>query len=273
MKGPHPLLFWLYRCALVIYPLRLRSAYRDQMLQTLRDSYRDHSSGSLRFWRRAFTDLLKSSLTERFYMARDQFIHNPVLFHTLALALAITLLGGTATMVIDQMMRGPSRIGGNLDAFYGANQPQIEMVNWYAGEINAGEKPDDVIPPGYVDLERSLQPFVIFYDDHGRPVKGTGYLDQKLPAPPPGVFDFVHQHGIEKVTWQPQPGVRLATVVRRVNGKTPGFVLAARSLRLVEEQKTVLWRMALGIWITVMALLFGGAALLQRTQRAKQSSA
>ena len=154
----------------------------------------------------------------------------------------------------------------------GANQPQIDMTDWYAGEISAGEDPANVIPAGYVDLERSLQPFVIFYDDQGRPVKGTGYLDQKLPAPPPGVFDFVRSYGIEKVTWQPQPGVRLASVIRRVNGKTPGFVLAARSLRLVEKQEDVLWWMALGIWIVVMALVFGGASVLHHTHRVKPAS-
>lgn len=193
-------------------------------------------------------------------MARDQFVQRPLVFHTLALAAILTLLGGAAALTMQNMLRG------------GANQPQIDMTEWYASEISAGEDPADVIPPGYVDLERSLQPFVIFYDDQGRPVKGTGYLDQKLPTPPSGVFDFVRGHRIEKVTWQPQPNVRLASVITRVNGKTPGFVLAARSLRLVERQESILWWMALGIWITVMLLLFGGASLLHRTHRVKQAA-
>lgn len=264
MEEPHPLMFWLYRGALVIYPRRLRFEYRDQMLQTLRDAYRDRPAGKLRFWLHAYADLVKSSFTERFIMARHQVVQSPLVFHTLALAAVISVLGGGAAFVIDQMMR----VGEG-------NQPQIEMADWYVGEISAGEDPANVIPPGYVDLERSLQPFVIFYDDQGRPVKGTGYLDQKLPAPPPGVFDFVRSYGIEKVTWQPQRGVRLATVIRRVDikGKSSGFVLAGRSLRLVEEQKSILWRMALGIWIVVMALLFGGASLLHRTHHVKPSSA
>jgi hypothetical protein len=164
-------------------------------------------------------------------------------------------------VVIDQMLRR------------GADQPQVDMVSWYAGEITAGEDPANVIPPGYVDLESSLQPVVIFYDDQGRPGPGTGYLDQKLPTPPPGVFDYVRCKGSEKVTWQPRPGVRLASVIRRIDGKRPGFMLAARSLRVVEEQKTTLWWMVLGIWLTMMALLFGGAAMLNRAQRVKQASA
>ena len=264
MKEPSAVMIWLYRAAMAAYPLRLRFAYRDQMLQTLRDAYSDRKTGLLRFWGRMFGDLVESSVMQRFYLARGAAFENPVIYHTLALAIILSLLGGAAALAIDQMMR----VGEG-------NQPQTEMAVWYAGEISAGVAPEDIIPPGYVDLENSLQPFVIFYDDQGRPVKGTGYLDQKLQAPPPGVFDFVRSHGIEKVTWQPQRGVRIATVIKRVDikGKPSGFVLAGRSLRLVERQKSILWRMALGIWLTMMLLLLGGASLVRRAQRANQAQA
>lgn len=263
MKDPHPLMVWVYRVAMVAYPMRLRFKYREQMLQTLRDAYRDRKKRAWRFWFQAFSDLFESSVMERFYMVRDIFFGRPLIYHTVTLAVVLSLLGGGAAFVIDQMMRS------------GANQPQIDMVNWYAGELGAGVAPADEIPPGYVDLETSLQPFVIFYDDQGRPVKGTGYLDQALPAPPSGVFDFVREHGSEKVTWQPRPGIRLASVIQRVNvkGKNPGFLLAGRSLRLVEEEKDILWKMALGVWLTVMLLLAGGASMLNRAQRANRAQA
>lgn len=261
MKDSYPLMVFLYRGALMIYPLRLRAQHRDQMLQTLHDAYQDRPSGALRFWLYAFRDLLESSLMERIHMVRDSFLRSPLAFHTLALAAILTVIGGAASFTISQMLRS------------GANQPQIDMVNYYVGEIASGEEPADVIPPGYVDLERSLQPVVIFYDDHGKAGPGTGYLDQQLPKPPAGVFDFVRANGTEKITWQPRPGVRLASVVQRVNGKHPGFVLAARSLRLVEEQKTTLWRMALGVWLITMLLLIGGASLLNRAQLNKPAAA
>jgi hypothetical protein len=259
MIEPSPAFVRLYRAALLVYPSRLRREYREQMLLTLTDAYRDGQAGKLRFWIHMYADLVKSSLMERLYMVRDIAWQRPLIYHTLVLAVILSFLGGAAAFVIDQMMRS------------GANQPQIDMVNWYAGEIRAGEAPDNVIPPGYVDLENSLQPFVIFYDDQGRPGPGTGYLDQALPVPPPGVFAFVRGHGSEKVTWQPRPGVRLASVIQRINGKTPGFVLAGRSLRLVEEEKSILWWMALGVWLTMMLLLIGGASLVRRAQRAGQS--
>lgn len=260
-KAPHPLALGFYRCALVFYPSRLRLEYREQMLQTLRDAYQNRSLTAARFWINAYADLLKSSCAERLHMLSDILVRRPLIYHTLTLAILLTLIGGAAAMTMQQMLRR------------GADQPQVDMAEWYAGEISAGEAPGDVVPPGYVDLERSLQPFVIFYNDQGQPTTGTGYLDQKLPSPPPGVLAYVREHGLEKVTWQPQRGVRMASVVKRIYGKTPGFILAARSLREVEQQESLLRRMTLGIWLAVMALLFGGAALLKRAEGMKQASA
>jgi len=261
VKGPHPWMFWIYRCTLAFYPLRLRYAYRDQMLQTLRDAHAEHGGNAAAFWLHAFSDLLHSSFMERLYMLREQVFRRPVEVYTLILAVVFTLLGGAAALTMQQMLRR------------GANQPQIDMADWYSGEIASGEKPGNVIPPGYVDLEKSLQPFVIFYDELGRPLAGTGYLDQALPVPPAGVFDFVRSHGRENLTWQPRPGVRMASVIRRVDAKTSGFILAGRSLRLVEEQESLLWRMVMGIWLAVMGLLLGGAFLLNRSGSKPQPAA
>ncbi|MFL6464517.1 MAG: hypothetical protein ACJ73N_08945 [Bryobacteraceae bacterium] len=45
-------------------------------------------------------------------------------------------------------------------------------------------------------------------------VNGTtdqcGYLDQAVPVPPPGVFDYLRSHGSNKFTWQPRRDVRIA---------------------------------------------------------------
>jgi hypothetical protein len=69
---------------------------------------------------------------ERVHMVRDSFLRWPLAFHTLALAAILTVIGGAASLTIDQMLRG------------GANQPQIDMVNYYVGEIASGEEPADV---------------------------------------------------------------------------------------------------------------------------------
>ncbi|HZU32087.1 MAG TPA: hypothetical protein VFB79_13300 [Candidatus Angelobacter sp.] len=261
MKARQPRMLLFYRSALVFYPRRLRLAHQEQMMLALAEAYRDRASTPPRFWLHAFADLFESSVTEHLFMLREHTLQKPVAFYTATLAVILTILGGAAAITMQQMLRG------------GANQPQIDMAEWYASEIGSGEAPGNVIPPGYVDMERSLQPFVIFYDDHGKPGPGTGYIDQAIPTPPAGVFDFVRSHGSENVTWQPRPGVRMASVVKRVGGKGSGFILAGRSLRVVEEQEGLLRRMAFGGWIAVMLLLIGGAALLNRAQRNRQVAA
>lgn len=193
-------------------------------------------------------------------MLRNRLVQRPITFYTLALALVLTLAGGVAAVTMQQMLRR------------GADQPQIDMADWYAGEIGSGEAPGNVIPPGYVDLERSLQPFVIFYDDHGKAGTGTGYLDQSLPVLPVGVLEFTRSHGSDNVTWQPVPGIRIASVIKHVTGKGSGFILAGRSLRPVEEQENLLRRMFIGGWIVLMLLLLGGASLLNRLQGRPQAA-
>jgi len=113
-------------------------------------------------------------------------------------------------------------------------------------------------------MARSLSPFVIAYDDQGRPLASQAQLDGKTPVPPSGVFDFVRQHGEERVSWQPilgnSHGVRIAAVVQRVNGAHPGFVLAGRNMREVEARIDLVQQMAALTWIGMLALIAVGTA-------------
>jgi hypothetical protein len=257
MKAPNPLLFALYRRGLHLYPRHLRLRYQDQMLQTVRDAHANaiiNRRTKPSFWLPLFADLLKSAVREHLLMIRDEALARPIFFHALTIGLILTLMGGSAAATFQQMLRR------------GANQPQAQMAAFYASEIASGTKPDEAIPRNYVDLERSLEPFTIFYDDQGAPTTGTGYLNQAIPAPPRGVFNYVRTHGSDTVTWQPQPNVRIATVIQRVVGPSPGFILTGRSLRLVEEQESLFWRMVFGGWFLVVFLLIAGAALLNRSQ-------
>jgi hypothetical protein len=188
-------------------------------------------------------------------MIRDQAIARPIFFHALTLGIILTLLGGFATFVVQGMLRR------------GANQPQTQMAALYSAKIASGTKPDEAIPRNYVDLERSLEPFAIFYDDRGIPVTATGYLNETIPTPPPGVFQYLHSHATNTITWQPQPNVRIAAVIQRVSGPNPGFILTGRSLRLVEEQEDILRDMVFGGWFLVVLLLIAGAALLSRSHQ------
>lgn len=285
MSRPQAPLFALYRHLLHLFPAHLRRAHGPQMLQTLLDAHQDllaspspdpptsrpqsfrpqplsvQALHSTRFWTRIFADLLHSSLKEHLIMLRNRLSRNPVLVHAVTLGLILTVLGGGAAATFQGMLRS------------GANQPQAQMAAFYAAEIASGIRAEEAIPRGYVDLERSLEPFVIFYNDRGTPVTATGYLNQTIPSPPPGVFGYLRSHPTDTLTWQPRPDVRIAAVIHRVSGPNPGFLLSGRSLRLVEEQEAAFWRMAFSGWFVTMLLLGAGALLLQRAQRQILSTA
>ena len=68
------------------------------------------------------------------------------------------------------------------------------------------------------------------------------------------------------------PGVAASTVVQRVTGPHPGFLLAGRSLRNVEEDEAVLYRMTFLGWLVLVLLLVSGAVILNRIERITQVS-
>jgi hypothetical protein len=259
MNPINPLALAVYRRALWLYPAHLRSLYRDEILQSISDAHSERSS-SFGLWLFLFADLFKSSFKEHLLMIRDRLQRNPVLVHAIALGVILTLMGGFASLVFQQMLRR------------GADQPQIQMAQVYTDKLASGSKAQDVIPAAHVDLRQSLEPFAIFYDDQGVPVSSTGYLSQAIPAPPQGVFTYVRTHGKDRITWQPGPDVRIAAIVQRVPGPNQGFLLAGRSLRVVEEQEGSFWRMVLTAWFILVALLIAGVAFLGRSQRVSQGA-
>ncbi len=140
------------------------------------------------------------------------------------LAVVVTLLSGLLYVVAQQVER------------IGANDPQIQMAEDAAAALTNGQSTQSVLPDTKTDIAEGLAPYLVVYDDSGTPVAGSGLLHNQLPAFPPGVFDYVRKSGSSRITWQPEPGVRSATIVVRVGGPRPGFVMAGRSLREVENR-------------------------------------
>ena len=191
-------------------------------------------------------------------MLREQSFKRPIFLYSLVLGLILTVLGGAAAITIQQMLRR------------GADQPQLQMADLYVSQILSSKKLAEFLSPKQVDMAQNLEPFVIFYDNAGKPENSTGYLDGAVPVPPPGMFDYLRTHGSGKPTWQPRRDVRIAVVARRVTGSHPGFLLVGRSLRSVEESESALRRMTFLGWFILLLLLTSGAAFLQRAQRSKE---
>src|SRR5205807_10608115 len=99
------------------------------------------------------------------------------------------------------------------------------------------------------DIGRSLTPFVLVYDQRGQLVAGSATLHGQPPTYPNGVLTIARERGEHRVTWQPEPGVRSATVVVPWSG---GTVVAGRSLR-EEEARVDRLQALIGVaWLAVI---------------------
>ncbi len=139
----------------------------------------------------------------------------------LPLAVLATGLAGTVYAVAQQGLRG------------GADSPQLQLAEDAARALDAGAAPETVTGPVSVDVANSLAPFVVVFDAQHQALAWSGQLDGARPAPPAGVLDHAVATGVpNRVTWQPRPGVRIATVTVAWRG---GTVMAGRSLHEVER--------------------------------------
>jgi len=132
------------------------------------------------------------------------------------------------------------------------NDPQIQMAVDAAHALADGVDIDTVLPPTTVNLRVSLAPFLIVFDDQGAPIAASGELDGRMPELPAGVFDYVRENGEDRVTWQPDPEVRIAAVVVPIDSPGTGFVLAGRSLREVEARKAVVQAQVGAAWLAIL---------------------
>jgi hypothetical protein len=95
-------------------------------------------------------------------------------------------------------------------------------------------------------------------DDGGKILSTSGQLSGAPRAIPSGVLDHARQSGEERVSWQPEPGVRVAAVVVRYRGSPGGFVLAGRSLAETEA-RVVKFQQLIGL---AWAFVVGGLLVL-----------
>jgi hypothetical protein len=247
----------IYAQTLRLYPTRFRAAHGAAMRQTFRDALRDSSLSRRVLIPLVLRDLVTSLAKEHLAMLRDTFLRPALLFNAVVLAAISTVLALALYTIPQQVLR------------QGANDPQIQLAGDLAARLEQGVAPFQAVPAGAVDIALSLSPFVIAYDDQGRPLASQAQLDGKTPVPPSGVFNHVRQYGEERVSWQPRRGVRIAAVVQRVNGPQPGFVLAGRNMREVEAREQQVEQMAGLAWIAMLGLIILGTAAFGWTTRQK----
>jgi hypothetical protein len=139
-----------------------------------------------------------------------------------------------------------------------ANDPQIQLAEDTAARLSTKEDTVEVTSLPRVDISHSLSPFVIVYDANGKVIAASGELNGKIPQLPSGVLAFTKEHDDDRLTWQPQAGVRIAAVVKHFSGRTTGYVLAGRSLREVEKRENTLQlQLFCGYIFTLVVILIG----------------
>lgn len=169
------------------------------------------------------------------------------------LGFIITTIFGTIDAIVQQNYR------------QSANDPQIQMSEDIATQLNGGQNPSTVFPTTTVNIDSSLAPFIIIYDLSGQPRYGNARLNKNTPTVPLGVLNYAKEHGQNRITWQPQNEVRSAIVV------TPykqGFVLVGRSLREVEiREKNLTTHIFLAWLITISGTFIGTMLLLPKRKK------
>ncbi len=159
----------------------------------------------------------------------------------LPLAVAVTGMCGLVYLAVQQELRQT------------ANDPQIQIAGDAATALEDGAAVESVVPAQKTAIEKSLAPFVMVFDDQGEVLGSSAQLHGQVPQLPVGVLDYVRSNGQDRVTWQPEPGVRIAAVIVRSQGAQPGFVLAGRSLREVEVREDNALLEAAAAWLVTMA--------------------
>ena len=165
-----------------------------------------------------------------------------IIRYWLPLAAVTTLLSGLIYLAVQQSLR------------WGANDPQIQMAEDAAAALAAGGSLASVLPAGQVEISSSLAPFMVIFNARGEPLASSARLHGATPALPSGIFDYTRQKGEDRVTWQPESGVRIAAVVVAYGGAQPGFVLAGRSLREVEIRASQLEQITGIAWLVTLAV-------------------
>ena len=161
----------------------------------------------------------------------------------------LTLVCGLVYVAVQQNLRS------------GANDPQIQLAEDAASQLNAGAAPQSLVGSESGDIARSLAPFVAIYDAAGAVLATDGVLDGQSPRPPAGVLASATATGRDIVTWQPQSGVRIALVVIPWRG---GTVAAGRSLRIVEEREDNALLLTFVAWLLALVAVAIAAAVAAR---------
>ncbi len=159
----------------------------------------------------------------------------------LPVAVVATVLAATSYVTTQQLTRS------SVD-----DAPRA-MAQRAADTLSRGGKPAGVTPGPPADLATDLGPFLMVFGPAGAVRASTARLDGAMPVVPPGVLAQARQHGIDRITWQPRPGVREAVIAMPWHSATTaGVVVAGASLAPAEARVSQLALLVFAGWLVAM---------------------
>ena len=180
-----------------------------------------------------------------------------IVWRSLPLAIVVTILCGLVYAAGQQILR------------QSANDPQIQLSEDAAAALAGGATVTSVVPTSRIELLQSLQSFIMVADAQGQVLAGNAMVEGKTPALPSGVVTSALLHGQDRITWMPDPAIRLAIVATPYGGAHPGVVVAGRSLREVELRESNLGAMVAAAWFAALAGTFA-CLVLEEAVRSKK---
>jgi hypothetical protein len=100
----------------------------------------------------------------------------------------------------------------------GANEQPYQFATDVAIKLQDGKSAEAAVPIDKVDLSKSMDTFVMIYNNQ--------------PVFPKGVLDYTAKNGEDRITWQPDRGLRFATVAIKFD---KGYIVAGHSLQETEK--------------------------------------
>lgn len=150
-----------------------------------------------------------------------------------------------------------------------ANDPQIQLAEDLAISLSDNQTPS--ILSENINIEQSLAPFVIVFNDKYQQIDSSGSLQNGAQlSPPKGVFEHAKETGLHAFTWQPTDDLRFATAVQPYKY---GYVLSARSLKVVESRIDQILVICIIGWILAVSSSLGTIAAVtsSRSRRSNHS--
>ena len=167
----------------------------------------------------------------------------------LPIAVAVTAASGLTYLAVQQSYRN------------GLDDPQVQLATDGAARLSAGATPASLANSPTVEAADGLAAFVAVFGADDAVLASGATVDGAPPKPPAGVLATARSAGRNRVTWQPRPGVRIASV--RVAAKDGRVVLAGRNMREVEARIDDLTRIVALAWAAALIAVFVTVAVVE----------